>query len=219
MKRVWIVMAAICAALTFTACSRASDNQNTTSESPASTEESTAETEEESPVATTEAPGDTAEFKILTAQVTGISDTMDHMTVEKDGTSMEFDLTGVVVETSYSLDTEGVEVSIIYKGEISGQDTSNAQIVLVLDAQSNMEVQEVTGRVTDQAMSTFTIETDSGQALSFMKDNCEGLDTGVLGQAGDDSNGSGAAVKETYVTVSYDAGSQVHYPLKVEAAQ
>ena len=53
----------------------------------------------------------------------------------------------------------------------------------------------------------------------FLKDNCEGLNTGVLGQATDDSNGSGAMVKVTYVTVNYDAGSESNFPLKVESAK
>ena len=82
-----------------------------------------------------------------------------------------------------------------------------------------MEVKTMTGSVTDQAMSSFTIRDDKGEETGFLKDNCEGLNTGVLGQATDDSNGSGAMVKVTYVTVTYDAGSESNFPLKVESAK
>ena len=68
-------------------------------------------------------------------------------------------------------------------------------------------------------MSTFTIDAGSGKEIGFIKDNCEGLETGVLGNATDDSNGSGALVKVTYVTVTYDAGSESNFPLKVEAVK
>jgi len=140
------------------------------------------------------------------------------MTVLDGESKTVFHLDNAVVETSYALEPD-VKVSIIYKGEISGADTTNAKVILVLDAQDKMEVKEATGTVKDQAMSTFTIDTSSAKEMGFIKDNCEGLDSGVLGNATDDSNGSGALVKVTYVTVTYDAGSESNFPLKVEAAK
>ena len=84
------------------------------------------------------------------------------MTVKNGDTEVKFNLNGVVIETTYEL-KEGTSVSIIYKGEISGDDAANAKIVLVLDAQENMEVKTMTGSVTDQAMSSFTIRDDKGE--------------------------------------------------------
>jgi len=81
------------------------------------------------------------------------------------------------------------------------------------------EFKILTGSVVDQAMSTFTIKTESEEELSFIKGSGEGLDSGVLGTATDGGNGSGAMVKVTYVTVNYDAGSKTNFPLKVEAAK
>lgn len=221
MKRTWIVIMAVCTALAFTACGKSSVNTETPAV-PASTEVPAAEAESTeaatTPAATLEAPGSTAEFKILTGNVEAVSDTLADMTIKNGSADVKIDLNGVVVETTYALEA-GSPVSVIYKGEISGEDASNARIVLVLDAQENMKVKAMTGSVKDQAMSTFTIQDESGEDVSFLKDNCEGLDTGVLGQASDDSNGSGVRVKVTYVTVTYDAGSEANFPLKVEAAE
>ena len=84
------------------------------------------------------------------------------MTVKNGDTEVKFNLNGVVIETTYEL-KEGTSVSIIYKGEISGDDAANAKIVLVLDAQENMEVKTMTGSVTDQAMSSFRSGTIKGK--------------------------------------------------------
>lgn len=216
MKRTLIVIMAVCAALAFTACGKSAGNTETTP-APAVTEPETKELTA-TPAAALEAPGNTAEFKILTCNVLSVSDTLEDMTVKNGDAEVKFNLNGVVIETSYEL-KEGTPVSIIYKGEISGADAANAKIVLVLDAQESMEVKTMTGSVTDQAMSSFTIRDEKGEETGFLKDNCEGLDTGVLGQSTDDSNGSGAMVKVTYVTVTYDAGSEANFPLKVESAK
>lgn len=218
MKKIWIIALAVCTAVLFTACGKSS---NSTESTAGTVTDSTAESsgnEESTAGASQEAPGNGAEFKILTGRVTEVADNMESMTLLNGETETGFDLSNVVVETSYSLEPD-VEVSVIYKGEISGSDTSNAIVVLVLDAQEGMKVQEVTGSVVDQAMSTFTIKTESGEEMGFIKDNFEGIDSGVLGKASDDSNGSGAMVKVTYVTVSYDAGSKSNFPLKVESAE
>ena len=214
MKRTLMIALAVCAAVLLPACGRSTKQ----AESAAGTVTQTETSSETSPAASTQAPGSTVEFKILTGKVTEVADNMESMTVADGDTKVSFHLDNAVVETSYSLEPD-VNVSIIYKGEISGSDTTNAKVILVLDAQDKMEVKEVTGTVKDQAMSTFTIDTGSGKEMGFIKDNCEGLETGVLGNATDDSNGSGALVKVTYVTVTYDAGSESNFPLKVEAGK
>lgn len=218
MKRTLIIALAVCAAVLLPACGRSSKQAESAAGTVTETGKETSSVSETSPAASTQAPGSTAEFKILTGKVTEVSDNMESMTVADGETKAVFHLDNVVVETSYALEPD-VKVSIIYKGEISGSDTTNAKVILVLDAQDKMEVKEVTGSVKDQAMSTFTVDTGSGKEMGFIKDNCEGLETGVLGNATDDSNGSGALVKVTYVTVTYDAGSESNFPLKVEAGK
>lgn len=212
MKKTLIAALVLCAALVFTACGKkASQTQNTGTTAETKSAETTAQV-------STEAPGNTGEFKILTGKVVSVTDNMKGITIENGSAQTVLNLNDAAVETSYALD-QGVEVSVVYKGEISGADAKNAQILLVLDAQENMKTLEATGTVADQAMSTFTIQTEDGKELSFMKNNAEGLDTDVLGTADDDSNGSKAKVKVTYVSVTYDAGSISNYPLKVEAAK
>lgn len=220
MKRLWIAALAVCMAAVLSACGKSADR---TQEIPAAAESQSVETKdyretEISPEANREAPGDTKEFKILTGEVVRVSEDLNSMTLLNGETEITLNLGSADVETSYALDA-GVEVSVIYKGELSGSDASNASLVLVLDAQEGMEVKEAVGTVADQAMSSFTIHTEAGADMGFIKDNCEGLSSGVLGQASDDSNGSGAMVRITYVTVNYDAGSQTNFPLKVEAVQ
>lgn len=215
MKKTLITALLICSALVFTACGKSAVNSETTgTSSPVQSSKASEGSDEVS----TEAPGNAEEFKILTGKVVSVSDNMDQITILNGKAETTLDLDRVAVETSYALE-EGVEVSVVYKGEISGNDAKNADILLVLDAQEGMKVEEATGTVTDQAMSTFTIKTESGVEMGFMKDNAEGLDSDVLGKAEDDSNGSGAKVKVTYVTVTYDAGSASNFPLKVEAAK
>lgn len=212
MKKTLIAALVLCAALVFTACGKkASQTQNTGTTAETKSTETTAQV-------STEAPGNTGEFKILTGKVVSVTDNMKGITIQNGSAQTVLNLNDAAVETSYALD-QGVEVSVVYKGEISGTDAKNAQILLVLDAQENMKTLEATGTVADQAMSTFTIQTEDGKELSFMKNNAEGLDTDVLGTADDDSNGSKAKVKVTYVSVTYDAGSISNYPLKVEAAK
>lgn len=212
MKKTLIAALVLCAALVFTACGKkASQTQNTGTTAETKSTETTAQV-------STEAPGITGEFKILTGKVVSVTDNMKGITIANGSAQTVLDLNDAAVETSYALD-QGVEVSVVYKGEISGTDAKNAKILLVLDAQENMKTLEATGTVADQAMSTFTIKTEDGKELSFMKNNAEGLDSDVLGKADDDSNGSKAKVKVTYVSVTYDAGSISNYPLKVEAAK
>ncbi|MEY8354374.1 hypothetical protein AALB39_13605 [Lachnospiraceae bacterium 54-53] len=218
MKRIWIITLAVCTAVLFTACGKSSKDSESAAGTVTDSTAQSSENGESTAGASQEAPGNGAEFKILAGKVIEVDDNLESMTVQNGDKEAVLDLSNVVVETSYALESD-VEVSVIYKGEISGSDTSNAKVVLVLDAQENMEVREVTGSVVDQAMSTFSIKTEAGEEMGFIKDNFEGMDTGVLGKASDDSNGSGALVKVTYVTVSYDAGSKSNFPLKVESAE
>lgn len=218
MKRALIAALAVCALVVFTACGKSTKDEGNTT--PAVTESQTTEDEnkETTPPASQEAPGETSEFKVLTGSVKEVSDNLDSMVMMNGEEEVTLDLKNVTVETSFALDAE-VRVSVVYKGEISGADASNATLLMVLDGQDGMEVKEVTGSVVDQAMSSFTIKTADGTELGFLKNNCEGLNTGVLGKAADDSNGSGAMIKVTYVSVNYDAGSVSNFPLRVEAAE
>ena len=218
MKKNLMIALAICMTVLLAACGKSADNGEGIKETSVTAESETSQTEDSETSVSTEAPGETQEFKILNGKIKRVSQNMDKITMLNDNKNITFDLNNVAVETTYALEPD-VEVSIIYKGEISGSDTSNAKIVLVLDTQKSMEIKEMTGSVKDQAMSTFLIEGNDGTQMGFMKDNCEGLDSGVLGKATDDSNGSGVMVKVTYVTVTYDAGSKSNFPLKVEAVK
>ena len=56
------------------------------------------------------------------------------------------------------------------------------------------------------------IRTIKGKKQVSKKDNCEGLNTGVLGQATDDSNGQGARVKSN-VCDDLRCGQRSNFPL------
>lgn len=225
MKRTWIVVLAVCIAVLFTACGKSSKNIETAaSTAAASTAQETKAGEADEPShltnsqeASLEAPGSEEEFKILTGKIVSLGDSLESMTLFSGSEEISIELKDVIVETTYALDVDE-EVNVIYKGEISGSDISNARFLMVVDGQKGLKVQEITGNVVEQAMSTFAIETEEGTKIYFMKDNCEGLNSGVLGEAEDDSNGSGAVVKVTYVTVGYDT-DKTNFPLKVESGK
>jgi hypothetical protein len=220
MKRTWIVVLAVCTAVFFTACGNSSKNKetnlDTTTTAPASETNDTtgASQSSDSSKATQKAPGNEEEFKILSGTVISVSDNLESMTLKIEDNEIPINLKNVDLETTYALDQD-VDVNIVYKGEISGSDVTNARIIMVVDAQEGVSVQEVTGSVIQQGMSSFSVKADDETEYNFLKNNCEGLSTGVLGDANNDSNGSGVKIKITYVAVGYDT----HFPLKVEAVK
>lgn len=214
MKRLLVAAAVLAVAFTAVACSKPREPE--TSESPVA--EASGEPMQTTTAGQTETPVSENGFQILTGVVTKVTDTFSDVTLKSGNTELSFNIENADVETSYEIEPE-TELTIVYKGEIKEADTSGVSVVLVVNAQADAKLMTATGSVVDQAMSSFTIKTEAGEEMGFLKNNCEGLGEGVLGQASDDSNGSGVIVTVTYLPASYDSNSITNLPVKVESAQ
>lgn len=212
-KSTLLLSAVICTAFVITACSSPQNKDETTGQV-----ETTQESIETDPAVTQESED---EFQILTAKVTAVSETFADVTVKDGSNELNFSLENADNETTYEI-TPNTEITLVYRGNVKGTDTSTATVLMVLDAQKDAKIQYAEGSVIEQAMSTFSIQTEDGTEVRFLKTNAEGLDMGVLGQASDENNGSGVNVKVTYIGVSYDNGVSggeaniTNMPLKVE---
>lgn len=100
---------------------------------------------------------------------------------------------------------EDVHVAIAYIGEPLGK-LEDVTLVVALPEQEEWSILTEKGSTTANAMSSFTIETDDGQELSFLKDNCP-IEDGALGAD------SGDRVSVTYVN-----SQGVNYPVEIKKA-
>lgn len=100
---------------------------------------------------------------------------------------------------------EDVHIAIAYIGEPLGK-VEDVTLVVALPEQEEWSILTEKGTTTANAMSSFTMKTDDGQELSFLKDNCP-IEEGAL--AGD----SGDKVSVTYVN-----SQGVNYPVEIKAA-
>ena len=101
---------------------------------------------------------------------------------------------------------EEVQIAIAYIGEPLGS-LEDVTLVVALPEQEEWSILTEKGTTTANAMSSFTIKTDDGQELSFLKDNCP-IEEGAL--AGD----SGAQVTVTYVN-----SQGVNYPVEIKGTK
>lgn len=212
------IFAALGAAMIFTACGNKGDNTGgTTPSQTAGTQvETTAEvgtdgTKEKEPQ-TKPLPGKTVtEDSWIEGTVKKVAEDYSSITVTKeDGTDIEILLSGTDIEISDEF-KEGMSVMAVYaKDKVPGTDAP----ILIMDAQENVQLMQVEGEVVSQAMSSFTIKTDKGEEIGFLKDNCPGLD--LLGDGSDESNGSGTKVTVTYLNVVYADGGNAYFPIMIE---
>lgn len=100
---------------------------------------------------------------------------------------------------------EDVHIAIAYIGEPLGK-LEDVTLVVALPEQEEWSILTEKGSTTANAMSSFTIETDDGQELSFLKDNCP-IEDGALGAD------SGDRVAVTYVN-----SQGVNYPVEIKKA-
>ncbi len=97
---------------------------------------------------------------------------------------------------------EGSDVCILFSGDIIN-DIEDVDFIVVLP-DGDYVMRKARGETTSNLMSTFTIVTDGGEELTFLKDNCE-IDDGTL------SLDSGENV-----IVYYAAGGELgNYPVRV----
>ena len=99
-----------------------------------------------------------------------------------------------------------VEIAIAYIGEPLGR-PEDVTLVVALPEQEEWSILTEKGTTTANAMSSFTMKTDDGQELSFLKDNCPIEEGALAGDSGDK------------VTVTYVNSQGVNYPVEIKGTK
>ena len=101
---------------------------------------------------------------------------------------------------------ENVQIAIAYIGEPLGR-PEDVTLVVALPEQEEWSILTEKGTTTANAMSSFTMKTDDGQELSFLKDNCPIEEGALAGDSGDK------------VTVTYVNSQGVNYPVEIKGTK
>lgn len=145
------------------------------------------------------------EFDVLQGTVVEGSETSESITIRTEtGTKVTFkgaDVGGIVTTSEIA---PGKEVALAYQGEYNGKNLNGIKLLLLLDGQATWEVRIAQGTTVYNMMSSFEIQTEDGQQISFLKDGC-GQDEGVM------TKDSGDRVTVTYVSTE----NEENYPLHI----
>lgn len=149
------------------------------------------------------------EFNILQGTVVEGSETSESITIRTDtGTKLTFkgaDVGGIVTTSEIA---PGKEVALAYQGEYNGKDLKGIKLLLLLDDQATWEVRIAQGTTIYNMMSSFEIQTEDGQQISFLKDGC-GQEEGTL------TKDSGDQVTIAYVSTENGENYPIHIgPMK-----
>ena len=175
--------------------------------SQASAEETTKapETTAKSPETTEQAAEAKEVYHMLQGTITKVTADGSVFTLQaddgKDYDISQSDIRDVEVEIE-----EDVQIAIAYIGEPLGS-LEDVTLVVALPEQEEWSILTEDGTTTANAMSSFTIKTDDGQELSFLKDNCP-IEDGAL------SEDSGDSIWVTYVT-----SEGMNFPVEIVKGQ
>lgn len=188
-------------------CQKPAVETSETVTSQASAEETTKapETTAKAPETTEQAAEAKEVYHMLQGTVTKVTADGSVFTLQaddgKDYDISQSDIRDVEVEIE-----EDVQIAIAYIGEPLGS-LEDVTLVVALPEQEEWSILTEDGTTTANAMSSFTIKTDDGQELSFLKDNCP-IEEGVLaGDSGDK------------VTVTYVNSQGVNYPVEIKGTK
>lgn len=121
-----------------------------------------------------------------------------------DGKEYEISLSDIRdVEVEIAAD---VQIAIAYIGEPLGK-LEEVELVVALPEQEEWTIFTEKGITTSNAMSSFSMKTEDGRELSFLKDNCP-VEEGAL--AGD----SGDSIRVIYVT-----SEGMNFPVEIEKGE
>ena len=108
------------------------------------------------------------------------------------------DRAGTQLDAAYGRCQEAMD-RVVYGDEL-------LTLVVALPEQEEWSILTEKGTTTANAMSSFTMKTDDGQELSFLKDNCPIEDGALAGDSGDK------------VSVTYVNSQGVNYPVEIRSA-
>lgn len=162
--------------------------------------ETTTEAEEPS----TREPSVKEMYHMLQGTVTKVTGDGSVFTLQADD-GRDYDISQSHIKDVEVEIAEDVQIAIAYIGEPLGE-LKDVTLVVALPEQEEWSILTEKGTTTANAMSSFSMKTEDGQELSFLKDNCP-IEEGAL--AGD----SGDKVSVTYVN-----SQGVNYPVEIKAA-
>lgn len=101
---------------------------------------------------------------------------------------------------------KGGKVSFLFGGDII-HDSENVEFIAAVPY-GTYQLGTATGTTENNVMSTFSIRTDDGQEMIFLKDNCKIEEGAMVENAGD----------RVRVYYAFSEAEQIYYPLRVFAA-
>ena len=175
--------------------------------SQASAEETTKapETTAKAPETTEQAAEAKEVYHMLQGTVTKVTEDGAVFTLQADD-GRDYDISQSDIRDVEVEIVEGVQIAIAYIGEPLGR-PEDVTLVVALPEQEEWSILTEKGTTTANAMSSFTMKTDDGQELSFLKDNCP-IEDGAL------SEDSGDSIWVTYVT-----SEGMNFPVEIVKGQ
>ncbi len=167
---------------------------------------------EETVTAATTAPSEepsrtvtSGDYNILRGKAVNVSDDAGTFNLEEsDGSVRAFNESDILdIETDIE---EGSEIAIVCIGNVLVEGEEITYVVLLPD-QDEWDIVTAKGVTTSNAMSTFSMDTEDGENLIFLKDNCP-IESGSL------SNDSGDSIEVVYVT-----SDDTNYPIEIKAGK
>lgn len=98
-----------------------------------------------------------------------------------------------------------VQIAIAYIGEPLGK-LEEVELVVALPEQEEWTISTEKGITTSNAMSSFSMKTEDGRELSFLKDNCPVEEGALAGDSGDK------------VEVTYVSSEGINFPVEIKKA-
>lgn len=142
---------------------------------------------------------------ILSVSGTGVGEDISYTFVDKNGDQDSWTFTGLEIGANEVAEEDmitGTEVAILFNGDVIN-DSENVRCLVILP-EGTYSINKVTGIVTDNMMSTFTLQEANGEELHFLKDNCK-MDDNALDMD-----------EPKDITVYYtDGGDLGNFPLRI----
>lgn len=202
-----ITAAALCGAVVLGAgCGKKPAEQppETAVASQAAPEETTKAPETAAQPEETTAPQAEEKYHMLQGTVTKVTGDGSVFTLSGDD-GKDYDISRSSIKDVEAEIAENVQIAIAYIGGPLGE-LKDVTLVVALPEQEEWSILTETGVTTANAMSSFTVKTDDGRELSFLKDNCPIEDGALAGDSGDE------------VLVTYVNSQGVNYPVEIRAA-
>ena len=154
---------------------------------------------------TAEAPESKEMYHMLQGTVTKVTGDGDVFTLRADD-GRDYDIRPADIRDVEVEIAEDVQIAIAYIGGPLGE-LKDVTLVVALPEQEEWSILTEKGTTTANAMSSFTMKTDDGQELSFLKDNCPIEDGSLAGDSGDE------------VSMTYVNSQGVNYPVEIKSAK